>query len=1225
MKYLQKFLFLFLFSLFILPLFAEQSSEQKAMDEALLQIKNDLIGELKEGHPDLAKNLSALNPDQIGAFVGSMSAGDYNAAFNIAGTEASTYFVNRFTEHYGEMIDDNSPAADMIKYSPLNVEDTKAILKEVLNGDFYAASAETKKRLSKTGKESLEALSKDIVIHGIDWVLSNVTNRSPGALFVQVVEYEIAFLDYADDALKRYFSNHIYDYYNTLREEGKTPKEAYRETFEVKYPLAEIKVFGVKEIKDVRAFSERQYQMAFNISTQSDRQKLAQQRQSSMELIRQIMHEQRQIMFEEFMRIAAKYAKDNEQIKALVSIFKQTADRNALLRKEAARYSQGTKQLLRWYDELGISLVTLKIEAKNYAALEEKATALAQSCAKLKTQRESVEKQLDTTQAYLEKIYKRGKECVTKRNESCENPDNTAIAKKAIKFVNDSIAMASHYEVEIGNQHNQVQKALTQLRKMEQSLRALKNEMQRSQTRIKEALRLTKHIKTLQPKLDSTYTGSIEQLYNEIKALLHTDIMQKYAKKSADNLIKVAGELKRPALDAYIEVEKAKSSKSEKIQTIQSSADTLLAQHEAMEKQLEACKNSDILSVEMIEKQITKDKKQLERYKNSFQNILEKIRTCTDMQDPLGQKDWIRQLFTELKATKKTMHSHHSQLNAYSGKLKNILSNLQNITPTLNASLSEVASLSKACEAQKQKSGANPDAIARATARSASQSTQLKEHFAAAADASSEACSYILSMNNQSTYEECNAMAPRANAAAALSQREANKAQNIATQLQNRYAELLQNDANAALDQLVRDAISKRLEINEIIEKGERQLRLSGHERSGEILAEAQSHYNRILQYRKIATNRIATLRFTLPMEYHGDTAKQALKQIDAIEADIANIANQAKQTQIKNIEIATAIQTEAQKIDALLSKLRSVNIELAKCRNESGANEMNDLRTYSDTAELFGPYAQNKASDAVLCATKLEALCEEIKNRVQTCTTDHNCDNPNHTCNLDGICVPSSGGGFDPNAWDEREQQRQDEIGTRFDQDNADEWSESNNRYGQDDMMQDTNATIEGLRGRSSSSKKSSSTWQSSSSKSSTTRSSSSSQSSKKSSSSSKSSVKSSSSSSTQAAASQGSYYLITEVSTYFTRTANCKSIDYNILGPLDQSAAQAFVKQRKSENKQRVGVKRYPFYKKITLKLGKASATKPTLPESSNTCNNCPSGQHIGLDSNKRYCHGN
>jgi len=219
-------------------------------------------------------------------------------------------------------------------------------------------------------------------------------------------------------------------------------------------------------------------------------------------------------------------------------------------------------------------------------------------------------------------------------------------------------------------------------------------------------------------------------------------------------------------------------------------------------------------------------------------------------------------------------------------------------------------------------------------------------------------------------------------------------------------------------------------------------------------------------------------------------------------------------------------------------------------------------------------------------------------------CDSDHDCP-LDKICSLSNICIPSTNAGYNQNIWENKEADREKEVNDRYAQDTAQEIFD--NRYNQDKMTQDKEERIEQIT-KHNEDKHTDDSKTSKVSKPATP---------------SKNSKPPAYSNET-GKDSKLNYYIIATKTQTLTRTAKCTSIIYTVVGPFDTKKVNEHLKDAKKYATLRTYRAGYPIYKSIKVTKSASSKTKPNTPKEVRNCTPCPAGQHIGLDKDKQYCHG-
>jgi hypothetical protein len=1207
---------------------ADTPSDDELMQEAMVQIKNDLITELKEEHPKLAKGLSGIEPAKVGDFLGSMAGGDYDGAFHMAGQSASDYFVGYVNSHIAEILPDDSPAAQILNYIPLSPDDAKAVYQEVWMGNYGAASSVLKARLKATGTEKMTSLSKDLITGGIDWVLSDTTGGSPGGIFIKLVELEIEFLDFAEKGMKRYFSGEVLEYYNDLRRAGETPQQAYWKTFSLdgRYPMAEINSFGIKEQENVREFAELSYLEKYEYAAFKARQN--QVTQQSLQPLKAVLDAEHDRMFQYFMDIAAKYAQNNEQIKKLVGIFAQVQNHMKTLEKNSDQlYSIDTKieghikKITAFNSRAEATLETL-------ATLKSDAVALDAGCGEIAQHERSFETAHDQIATYLDKIRERGSAARDKARNACQDKTNTQLISNTLEYLTKSKREAQSYKADI-DYH--VKEALTHANAIKSTLGKLKNlkeQLTGPLKNIDEAKNILHNLDTWHQFVTKAYTDYIDAPYQQIRSLLNDPLIKKFAAKAGESLMEQARSHKKPAWEVDQNIKKLMASEGSNIAAFRERIGELERAITDVSQALDACQPPNTDPAQLLDA-VQLELNRYTRYLAAFDSLETRVRECSGLEqddfDPFAE---IRPLFAELKGIERSIKTELPLIERASEQAQRYVSQYTAIKEKLSNAGDGIDALVEGCIKAEQAGLVDPEQIAGANAASIADMGKLKLHYALAADSGKEACNYVSQANKSMPLEACTPLAVQAKNAAAASRLEANKALLIAGVIKGRYDNLVSKFNTAIFDQLVREALYRANTIDAAIDSARASLSMLSPESLAIVQKSADEHKDKIRSLHAMATTLAS--RINKALDHTGTSAEMISGAKQSIAPLVESINQNSSNANAMHANVQKGIQECAVMRNAIETKIAALmqqKIALGTCKEKNAGGDLNELRAASDTAEIFGPYADTKAQEAAACATKIAAICQKIKDAIIHCETDHNCP-LDQICGLDKICIKESGGGgFDAGAWDSRENDRQSALGERQNQDNASGYDEQSNHFG-GDRMQEINAqniatlTERNQRDNNNHNNDSGNVWSSSEESS---VSSSAIVPTSQSSAPSSSSTASSTSTTGATAPNIGKYYLITESSSYLQRTATCKSVTYTIVGPIEVNEINNIMTQRNAENKKRMAIIQYPLYTAIKVTKSKALDTAPSLPKNTNSCKSCPTGQHIGLDPGKRQCHGN
>lgn len=153
---------------------------------ALKKVQAVLVDELKLEHnlgPNsrLANKLGQLNGEEFGTFLGSVAGGDADAAFQSIGRFGANYFVADLAAKWAEL---EFEGKELLQYVPADPQQTLAILQDLWWGKGQQAAENCHKMVREQAVKKLKQLSTDAATRALDWVLSDTTGGSPGAILL---------------------------------------------------------------------------------------------------------------------------------------------------------------------------------------------------------------------------------------------------------------------------------------------------------------------------------------------------------------------------------------------------------------------------------------------------------------------------------------------------------------------------------------------------------------------------------------------------------------------------------------------------------------------------------------------------------------------------------------------------------------------------------------------------------------------------------------------------------------------------------------------------------------------------------------------------------------------------------------------------------------------------------------------------------------------------------
>jgi hypothetical protein len=740
---------------------------------------------------------------------------------------------------------------------------------------------------------------------------------------------------------------------------------------------------------------------------------------------------------------------------------------------------------------------------------------------------------------------------------------------------------------------------------------AIKKSFKSIDTKVYESQKRVRYIKKFKKLLEEDYFSKVDAPYQKIMKLLQRPLMLKYAKKPAELLLEQVRDLKKLAYDAYILVERLSASKASDLDTLEQSAKKLKELIDEINMNLSQCNKEEKITFVQMQKAIQTEIDRYSKYEKALEALLEKIYSCTDSDESEGDTALlakIRQLFQELKSINGKLLSENKIIDSSLTSLHTLSSKLVHINTTLDEAPNDINTLVERCIKDKAKIEANAEAMALAVAASKSDMTKLKKYYVLSADASTKACGYLDQISDSTTSESCKQLASQSKSAAARAKSNANKTFVVAIALKGRYQKMISSKTDAQLDATIKKLLSKSSKIHSTISSARRSLDLSGFDTMSNIAMDAKNAFSKLQIHKKTATSTLAQLYSLIQKAgFNKKAFMSANEQLVAVENEIRKTLNVAQQRMGKVSTLLNEIEHMKGVIDNKIKELIKATEAVDNCRTSDIGTDFNDLRTYNDMAEVFGPKATSKAEQASVCAQKINSACENLQN------SSENEESYNDLPQDD----------YDSSVWGERENQRQQEIDNRHAQNNYHEGEhnpygdENDKDYGVDTLSQERADRLAELEEFSNSRTHHSSTHRSSSREDNPSVSTSMS---------SKPPIKPSRATNikdTKTPQIAKLYYVVTEASRYLQRTATCHSTSYSVIGPLSFKDAKKFVAKRQKEVLRKGGLKSFPLYTGIKVSIGNGVKVKPKTPKATSKCTPCPSGEHIGLDRNKRKCH--
>jgi hypothetical protein len=1174
-------------------------SDEELMNDALKEIKNDLIAKLKEkGHEKLAGMLSGMNPEKIGDFLGSAAGGDFDKSFEIAGSSAANYLADKFKEKlsgkFDEIVQPGSPAAEMIKYIPWNAEDGKQIAIEILNGNLSAAKQKMTSMVKKEGRANLETLSKDLITKGIDWVLKPTTGGSPGALFIKVVEWEMAAIEVFKKWSSNYFGEDVHEDYNSFRKRGDSPDEAIANLLEkghkLTYPFSGADATKVLEshylnnTEQGRALLERL------------RQQQEQELNKVTDLIKQTLQAERSYL----LKIILDVAKNNQQVKDLIGKIKA-------VREKIKSLEGKTENLTKFWKSSKNLIGAAKIK-KLKEGLEKKAAEFEKGaqpgkferCTKIDTWTEQIENNQDQIDALLDKIREIGLKTKKIVKKICENKDDKELGKKGLIAVKKRIGVVTPKTSEIKRLKKEALVSIAQLTSLKNDMRKVLQSLKSADQLLGKTEKLKEDLTTVQKGIKAETKGS-EKLYADIQKIMNHPIFNGFKGKAGSIRYELLGD----ARDAKAEFDTKKSDIESELIQIDSDLNALDAVNEKLTRQKERlqeaignCKNLENIEPRQLQDSLNQQSKKLNGYKNAFDKLLRKAKECAGIDDDEESSDSMREanklLGRAQQAGGKLLDSY-IVLDGAKGAIATTLSLLNTAKGELALATIGLNGLLEACQQAKTLGKKRLAEIRAAIVASAADIAKLKKNFETAANKRKEACEFYKQALQEDNDEQCTQLAEQSKASAATARSAAGSAQRLAAAIKVRYTTLANQSDVAALDTILRRIPSKIVAIDKALAKAKEILSIASPEAVARILKTAEGAATDVQIQKGIVIRLVGQVRGLL-MSISKNKAKEAqsiLKSAQNFEEIANRRGEQAGKDLLEVKRIGTQYSTVRKAIDSQMALLKSAKAKLSDCKTQDGGMDLNDLRAYSDTGEIFGPYSETNAEGAESCAQLAASACASGEKSGATGDQDGDQDEENPFEN------DQAGEAFV--ALTSEENQEPDSGYPPYGQGSTGAEGESQTRLTA--VLGETQERLEDGMGR----RRVTSVRTAGSERGGT----------------------GSTGGSQSAEDGTGGYYIVKEYRKFYERYAKCTSTHFNVLGPMTakQFNKELSKRQKNAKTKARAWQKspqygRQNSYAITVTKAGKYN-TKPTAPKDGVKCTKCPAGQHIGLSPHKRCCH--
>ena len=760
--------------------------EDPYVQQALEKVKGDLLTELKSDHmlgPDsrFADKLGKIDAKNLGDFLGSLAGGDYNSAFNAIGKEGANYFMDDFLGKATEFL--GGKDSPLVKYLPANLEDSKKALQKVFQGKFGEAGTAFKTMVKKEGRSRAEEFSKEVVTKGIDWVLKDLTGGSPGAFFIKAVELEMEAIKFSEKALKRYFSGEVLEYYNNLRGEGKSASEAYDMTFSLergRFPMAEIRNFGIREQKNVRLFMEQKYMDTIpwmrTIETKQDQ--LAAQ---AMSPLQQRLIQERQRILQAIQQVA----ENNPDIKKLVAAFREAFSKLKMMDQNIKALETARTTIKDRIDPAEVKKLVQELEQKKKSLekLSADAQTLSQKCVALDSLEQDFNNEKERIETRLEKIKEVGKKYKKAVKKTCdeaeEDPEKT---KRRIKTLKETLREIRDLEPEMEGAQKKAAKKLLEIKVIKDEYERVKQEMDKLTDVLERSGTLTKGIDIYEKAANLAMEG-IEKQHSKIN-----NIINPYRKYAAD-ILKKADQKKSEASKIKKDIDSLLSSGEKEMEKITTLKTEIQGKIKEIKSTLSSCDRLKDLDPQELMNDLNELMKRYKKYLQLFQKYYDKARECAG----LPEEDACQKANDELGGCRGEAQKVQTPFEI----AQRALTNASATAGQINALSGSVSSLLTEASLMKNKCTAAGNLLSQVTKASNDAANRLGSMASCrstAAEKESEACRAATDLQNVSEMTKAQIKALETTAKNAAAESEA-----AAGECTNKFMETLKSKAEAAV------------------------------------------------------------------------------------------------------------------------------------------------------------------------------------------------------------------------------------------------------------------------------------------------------------------------------------------------------------------------------------------------------------------------------------------
>lgn len=1026
------------------------AADDQVVKDALEQVKSELIAELKSrGHEGLADQLGGVNPEKIGDFLGSAAGGDFDRAFNIAGSSTANYLNDKFKEQLdaklGEWIQPDSPAAVIGKYIPWDSAQAKQIAISAIGGEFSKAGEQLSAMVQTKGRENLEQMSKDIVAHGIDWVLKPTVGAGAGQLFIKTVELELAAIEWFKKWSVDYFTKEVREQYIAYRNQGMTPGKAFERLHnETLFTMGAFlrPPFNGEKSKAIEYF-EAKYGLGKGITEDSIRQNAsaaAQKLASSLAAeLRKRKEESDRKLKQELLQIFARVAQNNAEIKELIAKAKKARDNIDAIDAETEKLGAFWKKNKQVLDPARMEARRRAIEEK-IAGLDRQAAAPAlETCSRVDAWTKQVEQALDDMDATFERIREIGKEAQEIAGKICGNKDDKAAARQGMLALKKRFGLVGALRRDAAAKKAGAAARMDELAELKTAVRSLLDKQREVSSALDQIDKWQKLLDAVQQNID-TPAKTVDSLYAEIRRTIDDPVFDRFKGERGSIRYTLLGEATKARKDFDEQKAEAEAGLRELAKSLggfDAVRHKLDQQKQKLDQGLGECRRLQDLDLTQDRSRIREMEEKDARYVEGFKKVNEKAKTCAgDLGDI--SSDALKEARKWLERARErggTVIDDFMTADAAKSDLAAMAASAGAVLSRVSLPAADAPGLIAACSQARAQAAQLQGEIRAAISASSGHYAILKQGYETAANARKSACEKASAASGATDAEACRQAAAGAAAHAAAARRAAQSAVSAAEKMRSLYAGARAKSGIRALDELLRKVPSAIQSLKDQAAGADDQLSGIDGASIDEKRRQAKAAAENAGEAARKVSEMVGVIRGLLagigpPLAAEAEKIRGEAESVKEIAGRRSReAAKAAAEADAAGKKAAAALSDAETKIKALSAMIDS----LGQCRGGDLGGGLNELRTNSDMGEVFGPAARAEAENATICAGGAAETCKSLQEA--GCRSDTDCPS-GYVCNpKSGKCVSPFDSGYDDYAdtmgqrEDGRSQDRADQV----------------------------------------------------------------------------------------------------------------------------------------------------------------------------------------------------